>query len=160
MRRVLKDLRELPTTLKNGFQSQLDRIVNQTAAELVGEYSWVRPLWEESDSATSTSDTNSLDIENLLADLNAGTELNSASVDPEAWNRMLYRTLGSVDGSPENYFDENDVDLSSFEIAEVIPVDELEINDIINNHLNDENVVDYLNNSIDDFEELNLDGND
>jgi len=60
----------------------------------------------------------------------------------------------------ENYFDENDVDLSSFEIAEVIPVDELEINDIINNHLNDENVVDYLNNSIDDFEELNLDGND
>ena len=60
----------------------------------------------------------------------------------------------------ENYFDENDVDLSSFEIAEVIPVDELEINDIINNHLNDENVVDYLNNSIDDFEKLNLDSND
>ena len=107
MRRVLRDLRELPTTLKNGFQSQLDRIVNQTAAELVGEYSWVRPLWEESNSATSTSDTNSLDIENLLADLNAGTELNSASVDPEAWNRILYRTLGAVDGSPQNYFDEN-----------------------------------------------------
>lgn len=60
----------------------------------------------------------------------------------------------------ENYFDNNDLDLSSFEIAEVIPVDELEINDIINNHLNDANVVDYLNNSIDDFEELNLDSND
>ncbi|MDG2210391.1 MAG: hypothetical protein P8K64_00165 [Acidimicrobiales bacterium] len=107
LRRVFKDLGELPTTLKNGFQSQLDRIVTQTAAELVGEYSWVRPLWEETDSTTSTADTNPLDIENLLADLNAGTELNSPSVDPEAWNRMLNRTLASVDGSPENYFDGN-----------------------------------------------------
>lgn len=56
----------------------------------------------------------------------------------------------------ESYFDDNELGLSSFEIAEVIPVDELEINDIINNHLNDDNVVDYLNNSVDNFEELNL----
>tara|TARA_R110002050_G_scaffold100580_1_gene208200 strand:- start:163183 stop:163689 length:507 start_codon:yes stop_codon:yes gene_type:complete len=60
----------------------------------------------------------------------------------------------------ENYFGSDELGLSSYDIAEMIAVDELEIKDIINNHLNDENVIDYLNNSIDDFEELNLENNE
>tara|TARA_R110002051_G_scaffold72095_4_gene130390 strand:+ start:326 stop:835 length:510 start_codon:yes stop_codon:yes gene_type:complete len=60
----------------------------------------------------------------------------------------------------ENYFDSNELGLSSYEIAEVIPVDELEIKDIIDNHLDNDIIIDYLNNSIDNFEELNLDTNE
>jgi len=33
----------------------------------------------------------------------------------------------------------------------------LEINDILENQLDEDNVIDYLNDNIDDFEELNLD---
>jgi len=60
----------------------------------------------------------------------------------------------------ESYFDNNELGLSSYEIAEVIPVDELEIKDIIENHLDNELIIEYLNNSIDNFEELNLDTNE
>tara|TARA_R110000796_G_scaffold35017_3_gene90145 strand:- start:123819 stop:124328 length:510 start_codon:yes stop_codon:yes gene_type:complete len=60
----------------------------------------------------------------------------------------------------ESYFDSNELGLSSYEIAEVIPVDELEIKDIIDNHLDNDIIIEYLNNSIDNFEELNLDTNE
>lgn len=56
----------------------------------------------------------------------------------------------------ESYFENNDYDLSAYEIAEVIPIDELEINDILTNSFEEENVVDYLDENLDDFEELNL----
>lgn len=56
----------------------------------------------------------------------------------------------------EKYFETNEFGLSTMEIAEVIPVDELEISDILENRLNEENVIDYLNNNTDEFEELNL----
>lgn len=56
----------------------------------------------------------------------------------------------------ESYFENNDLDISAYELAEVIPVDELEINDIIENQFSEENVVDYLNENIDNFEELNI----
>lgn len=60
----------------------------------------------------------------------------------------------------EAYFEDNDLELSSYEIAEVIAVDELEINDILETQLNEENVIDYLNDNIDDFDELNLDSDE
>lgn len=56
----------------------------------------------------------------------------------------------------ESYFEDNDYDLSAYEIAEVIPIHELEINDILTNSFEEENVVDYLDENLDDFEELNL----
>ena len=56
----------------------------------------------------------------------------------------------------EDYFESNDLGLSTYEIAEVIPVDDLEISDIIDNLLEDENIIDYLDDSIENFEELNL----
>ena len=56
----------------------------------------------------------------------------------------------------EDYFNNTDLGLSTYEIAEVIPVDELEISDITDNQIEDENIIDYLDNSIDNIEELNL----
>ena len=56
----------------------------------------------------------------------------------------------------EDYFDNTDLGFSTYEIAEVIPVDDLEISDILDTQLNDENIMDYLEDSVDDIEELNL----
>lgn len=56
----------------------------------------------------------------------------------------------------ESYFDTNDVGLTSYEIAEVMPVEDLEITDFLNSELSEEQIVDYLNEHTDDFEELNL----
>jgi hypothetical protein len=56
----------------------------------------------------------------------------------------------------EDYFESYDLGLSTYEIAEVIPVDDLEISDIVDNLLEDENIIEYLDDSIENFEELNL----
>ena len=56
----------------------------------------------------------------------------------------------------EDYFDNSDLGFSTYEIAEVIPIDDLEISDILDIHLNDEFIIDYLDESVDDIEELNL----
>ncbi len=60
----------------------------------------------------------------------------------------------------EAYFETNEFGFTSYEIAEMIPVDQLEINDVLTNKLQEENILDYLNNNTDDFEELNLENND
>ncbi len=54
------------------------------------------------------------------------------------------------------YFENNELGLSSYEIAEVLPIDELEIKDIIENQINDEHIIDYLEENLDDFNELNI----
>ena len=58
------------------------------------------------------------------------------------------------------FFEINDFDLSAYEIAEVIPLDELEINDILTNRFEEEHVLDYLNENIEDFETFNLEDNE
>ncbi len=54
------------------------------------------------------------------------------------------------------YFERYELGLSTYEIAEVIPVDELEINDIVDHGLEEEHIMIYLEDNIEDFEELNL----
>jgi len=56
----------------------------------------------------------------------------------------------------ETYFESHGLGLSTYEIAEVIPVDDLEITDILDIHLNNEIIIDYLDDNIDSYEELNL----
>jgi hypothetical protein len=56
----------------------------------------------------------------------------------------------------ENYLEENELGLSSYELAEVLLTEELEVNDILNSELDDENIIDYLEDNIDDIDELNL----
>lgn len=53
----------------------------------------------------------------------------------------------------EIYLEENDLGLSSYELAEVLLTEEMEVNDILNIELDDENIIDYLEDNID---ELNL----
>ena len=75
--------------------------------------------------------------------------LNWTSTETPTFNEL-------ADTDIEAYFDNNELGLSSYEIAEMIPVDELKINDILETQLNDDNVVDYLYENTNDFEELNL----
>lgn len=56
----------------------------------------------------------------------------------------------------ENYFDLNDVELSSYEIAEAIPESDLENLIITETGINDEDIIEYLDTNTVDFEELNL----
>ncbi|NNE76774.1 MAG: hypothetical protein HKN31_06840, partial [Pricia sp.] len=56
----------------------------------------------------------------------------------------------------EDYFENNDFELTSYEIAEVLPLDELEMSDFFENQLNEENVLDYLNDNTENYDELNL----
>jgi len=60
----------------------------------------------------------------------------------------------------ETYFEDNELGLSTYEIAEMLPVDELEISDILSTQLNEENMLDYLNDNLDNFEELNFEDNE
>ena len=56
----------------------------------------------------------------------------------------------------ESYFYDNDLELTSYEIAEVLPIDEIEVNDILDNELNEENIIDYLDENVEDLYELNI----
>jgi hypothetical protein len=77
------------------------------------------------------------------------------------WNANGETTFEDLASSDiESYFENNELGLTSYEIAEVIPIDELEFSDIIENQLNEDNVFEYLNENIDDFEELNLDSDE
>ena len=76
----------------------------------------------------------------------------------------------NVDGTPtysdlantdiENYFEFDDLGISSYELAEMLPIDEMDMNDMLTHRIEDENIVDYINSNIDDFEELNLHDNE
>jgi len=73
------------------------------------------------------------------------------------WNTTEKPTFeGLAESEIENYFETNEYDLSAYEMAEVIPLHELDLADILTNRFEEENVIDYLHDNIDDFEELNL----
>ncbi len=67
---------------------------------------------------------------------------------------ITFEDIANID--IENYFEDNSLDLSTYEIAEVVPVDELEIGDILSNELNEEMILNYLDNNTENFEELNM----
>ncbi|MCE2611824.1 hypothetical protein LVD13_02490 [Flavobacteriaceae bacterium D16] len=60
----------------------------------------------------------------------------------------------------ETYLEENDLGLTSYEIAEVLPIEEIEVNDILDNELNEENIIDYLDENVEDLYELNIEYNE
>ncbi len=77
------------------------------------------------------------------------------------WNtaqKVSFEDLANTD--IETYFENNGLGLTTYEIAEVIPIDDLEIDDFIENRMDEENLIEYLNNNIDDFEQLNLDSDE
>lgn len=56
-----------------------------------------------------------------------------------------------------SYIESRDLELSSYEIAEVIPVTQLEIEDFVDTGVDEEEILDYLEDSIDNLDELNFD---
>jgi hypothetical protein len=56
-----------------------------------------------------------------------------------------------------SYIESRDLELSSYEIAEVIPVTQLEIDDFMDTAVDEEQILNYLEDSIDDLDEFNFD---
>lgn len=56
----------------------------------------------------------------------------------------------------EEYFDNNAGTMSTYEIAELVPVEDLEMTDILDSEWDEENIVEYLDDTIYDIDELNL----
>ncbi|MDF0716314.1 hypothetical protein PY092_09160 [Muricauda sp. 334s03] len=56
----------------------------------------------------------------------------------------------------EAYFENTDLEMTSYEIAEVVSLEEIELNDILDNDLEDDIIMEYLDENVDDIEELNL----
>lgn len=57
----------------------------------------------------------------------------------------------------EAYFEQTDLDMSSYEIAEVFSVTDIQLNDVLSDDLEDDILMDYLDENVDDIEELYLD---
>ncbi|PCJ93389.1 MAG: hypothetical protein COA50_13940 [Flavobacteriaceae bacterium] len=55
----------------------------------------------------------------------------------------------------EHYFSENELGFSENEIAELFPINNVEISDILNQDINEEGIVEYLNINIEDLQEFN-----
>ncbi|WP_291869227.1 hypothetical protein [Maribacter sp.] len=65
-----------------------------------------------------------------------------------------------VNADIDAYLEYTNLDLSTYEIAEVIPLENLDLNDMLKITINEENILYYLESDIDDFNELNLDSNE
>lgn len=76
-----------------------------------------------------------------------------------AWNNnkqsLEFSDLASAEITA--YLEGEDLGLSAYEIAEVLPPEDLSINDITDLPLDEENILEYLDENVEDFDELNLD---
>lgn len=67
-------------------------------------------------------------------------------------SQLSFEDLASTE--IDAYFDTTDIKLSTYEIAEVISIDELELNNIFENKLDNEHLLEYLDENISNIEEL------
>ena len=71
-------------------------------------------------------------------------------------NTVKTPTFDNLLGSDiENYFETHELDFNDNELAELLPIHNLEINDIVTEGINEERIVEYLDNNIEDFQEFN-----
>ncbi|MCK0189265.1 hypothetical protein [Arenibacter sp. F20364] len=71
---------------------------------------------------------------------------------------LSYSDLASSD--IDQYFEFNDLELTSYDLVEILPIQDLDLNDIMESRLENENIIDYLDSHIEDFEELNMHNDD
>ena len=69
-------------------------------------------------------------------------------------NPVAFEDLASAE--IDAYLESTELDLSSYELAEMVPIDEIEINDVVEEQLESENILEYLDENIEDIDELNL----
>ena len=77
------------------------------------------------------------------------------------WNsssELGFNDLANTD--IEAYFENNDFELSPYEIAEVLPVTNTEYSDFLSSPIESDNLLDYLNENVSDFDELNIEDNE
>lgn len=77
------------------------------------------------------------------------------------WNNTDTVTFDDLANSElEAYFDATDFNLSSYEIAEVVSLEQIELSDMLDQNLGEEQILEYLDDNVEDIEDLNLDYND
>jgi hypothetical protein len=77
------------------------------------------------------------------------------------WNSSDQISFDDLTGSDiEAYFEGGELDLTSDEIAQLLPIGTLELNDMMESQLEDENIMEYLDNSIEHYEDLNIDADE
>ncbi len=59
-----------------------------------------------------------------------------------------------------DYFENTDFNLTTNEIAELLPIEDIALSDITEVPLEEENILEYLDENIEDIDELNLDYNE
>lgn len=57
----------------------------------------------------------------------------------------------------EAYFENTDLDMTPYEIAEVVSLEEMELTDMLDDDFEDEIIIEYLDKNVEDIEDLNLD---
>jgi hypothetical protein len=73
------------------------------------------------------------------------------------WNQsptINFDDLG--EGDITSYFESQELQLSSYEIAEVIPLANLDIDEFMETGMDDEHIMNYLEETIDDLDEFNI----
>jgi hypothetical protein len=96
--RIWSDIRQLPSTLRQGFDQEIDAITAATAGALVGESAWVESVW--AGSPTSTERPTPLDPTAVLADLeNRQSSPTLTAFSKQSWDQVVGTTLGVIDGS-------------------------------------------------------------
>lgn len=77
------------------------------------------------------------------------------------WNRQQRPTFDELAGSAiETYLQNGEFDFTNDEIAQLLPIQELELNDMMESRLREENIMEYLDASVDNYEELNIEIDD
>ncbi|WP_149303394.1 hypothetical protein [Pareuzebyella sediminis] len=57
----------------------------------------------------------------------------------------------------EAYFNESDMDLNTLDIAEIVSFEDLEIDDVMTTSIGEDQILEYLDNHVDNIEELRYD---
>ncbi|WP_437395032.1 hypothetical protein [Flagellimonas lutimaris] len=60
----------------------------------------------------------------------------------------------------ESYLENTDFEMTSYEIAEVVSLEEMELTDMLGDDLEDDIIMEYLDENVEDIKELNLDDTD
>ncbi|NAS11669.1 hypothetical protein [Poritiphilus flavus] len=74
------------------------------------------------------------------------------------WNSGESLTFDDLAGTEiEAYFEQTELGLNSYELAEMVSVDELEIDDFLESTIDEENIIEYLDENLQDFDDLDGD---
>jgi hypothetical protein len=77
------------------------------------------------------------------------------------WNSTAELSISDLANTDiEAYFENNEFDLTSYEIAEELPFTDTEFSNMLTSSIENENILDYLSDNTNDFEELNLQDNE